>query len=100
MKKKVSVTKPQTTAYKISVPTFAGPLDLLLHLISRSELDITAISLVEVTDQYLAQVEAMKQGRISELIDFIVIGARLVLIKSRALLPAPPVAIEGEEEED
>lgn len=86
--------------YSISVPAFDGPLDLLLHLIDRQELDITAISLTQVTDQYLSQVEILEQDKIPELIDFVVVGARLVLIKSRALLPQPPVVLEGEEEED
>lgn len=86
--------------YQIDLPAFSGPLDLLLHLIERQELDITAISLVEVTEQYLGQIEPLKERRIDELIDFLVIAARLVLIKSRALLPQTPVLIEGEEEED
>ncbi len=80
---------------------FAGPLDLLLHLIDRQELDITAVSLAKVTAQYLSQIEALKQDRMEELIDFLVVGARLVLIKSRALLPQEPAVDEdGEEEED
>ncbi len=86
--------------YTIDLPSFAGPLDLLLHLIERQELDITAISLVKVTEQYLAQIEQMKQNRMEELIDFLVVAARLVQIKSRALLPQTPIIIEGEEEED
>lgn len=86
--------------YKIDLPAFAGPLDLLLHLIERNELDITAISLVSVTEQYLQQIEALKENRIDQLIDFLVVAARLVLIKSRALLPQTPVIVEGEEEED
>ncbi|VAW32930.1 Segregation and condensation protein A, partial [hydrothermal vent metagenome] len=81
-------------------PSFAGPLDLLLHLIERQELDITAISLLKVTEQYLNQIEQLKQNRIEQLIDFLVVAARLVQIKSRALLPQTPVIIEGEEEED
>ena len=54
--------------YEIAVPAFAGPLDLLLHLIERDELDITALSLANVTNQYLAQVEALKEGKVSQLI--------------------------------
>jgi len=90
------------TAYTIDVPAFSGPLDLLLHLIERDELDITAISLVTVTAQYLTQVEQLKGQRFEHLIDFLVIGARLVLIKSRALLPKSPTILieESEEEED
>ncbi len=86
--------------YTIDLPSFAGPLDLLLHLIERQELDITAISLAKVTDQYLEQIEQMKQNRMEELIDFLVVAARLVQIKSRALLPQTLVIIEGEEEEE
>jgi segregation and condensation protein A len=86
--------------YTIDLPSFAGPLDLLLHLIERQELDITAISLLKVTEQYLNQIEQLKQNRIEQLIDFLVVAARLVQIKSRALLPQTPVIVEGEEEED
>lgn len=86
--------------YKIDLPVFAGPLDLLLHLIERNELDITAVSLVQVTSQYLAQIEQLKEKRLEQLIDFLVIAARLTQIKSRALLPKPTVVIEGQEEEE
>ncbi|KAA3664939.1 MAG: hypothetical protein DWQ04_03175 [Chloroflexi bacterium] len=86
--------------YTIDLPAFSGPLDLLLHLIDRQELDITAISLVTVTEQYLIQIERLKENRIEQLIDFLVVAARLVLIKSRALLPQTPVVVDGEEEED
>lgn len=89
----------QLPNYRIEVPAFSGPLDLLLHLIERDELDITVISLARVTEQYLAQIEHLKQERIEDLIDFLVIGARLVLIKSRALLPKPP-ALPGEDVEE
>jgi segregation and condensation protein A len=87
--------------YTIDLPEFAGPLDLLLHLIDKQELDVTAISLAQVTSQYLQQIEQMKQGRVENLIDFLVIGARLSLIKSRALLPKiPALPGDGEDEED
>lgn len=89
-----------TNQYQIALPVFSGPLDLLLHLIERQELDITAVSLAQVTAQYLAQIEQMKENRMEQLIDFLVVAARLVLIKSRALLPQSPVIIDGEEEED
>lgn len=86
--------------YRVDLPVFNGPLDLLLHLIDRDELDITAVSLVQVTGQYLAQVRQMGDEQIESLIDFISIGARLVLIKSRALLPRPPIIPGGEDEEE
>lgn len=85
--------------YQVELPVFNGPLDLLLHLIEREELDVTAISLVQVTGQYLAQVRLMQSDQLESLIDFISIGARLLLIKSRALLPRP-IVLPGEDEED
>jgi segregation and condensation protein A len=86
--------------YQIDLPVFTGPLDLLLHLIERQELDITAISLLTVTEQYLEQVARLKENKVEQLIDFLVIGARLVLIKSRALLPKSPVLLPGDDEEE
>ncbi len=83
--------------YQVELPVFNGPLDLLLHLIERDELDVTAISLVQVTGQYLAQVRLMQSDQLESLIDFISIGARLLLIKSRALLPRP-IALPGEDD--
>jgi segregation and condensation protein A len=74
---------------------------LLLHLIDRQELDITLISLVQITSQYLQQIEAMKKDRVDHLIDFLVIGARLSVIKSQALLPKiPTLPGDDEDEED
>lgn len=87
------------STYRIDLPVFNGPLDLLLHLIERDEMDITSVSLAQVTAQYLAQIEEMKAERVDELMDFLSVGARLVLIKSRALLPRTP-ALPGAEEED
>jgi segregation and condensation protein A len=85
----------------LELPVFNGPLDLLLHLIEREQLDITAVSLAQVTGQYPAQVRQMSEGQLEGLIDFIGVGARLLLIKSRALLPRPIVPpVSGEDEED
>lgn len=85
--------------YRVEIPVFTGPLDLLLHLIERDELDITAVSLVQVTGQYLNQVRRMGEDQVESLIDFISIGARLLLIKSRALLPKP-ISLPGDDIED
>ncbi len=71
----------------VQLPVFEGPLDLLLQLIEREELDITAISLVQVTDQYLAIIEEMGRQGLADLTAFLVVAAKLVLIKSRVLLP-------------
>lgn len=75
--------------YTITLPTFEGPLDLLLRLIERAELDITTIALAQVTDQYLEHVRAMELPDPRPLAEFVALAARLVLIKSRALLPRP-----------
>lgn len=86
-----------TPAFQLNLPVFEGPLDLLLHLIEREELDITAVALVQVTDQYLKHLRAGDQIDATALAEFIAIGARLLFLKSRALLPKPPV--EDVEEE-
>lgn len=75
----------------VSLPAFEGPLDLLLQLIEQQRLDITVITLAHVADQYLAAVRAATDRRPADLAEFLVIGARLLLIKTRALLPRPPV---------
>ncbi len=82
--------------YQIELPAFTGPLDLLLQLIEQQELDITTISLAQVTDQYLARIRTIPDVAADELAEFVVIAARLLLIKSRVLLPAPPRK-DGEE---
>lgn len=77
--------------YAITLPTFSGPLDLLLRLIEREELDITTIALARVADQYLAYVRSLAEPDPRALADFVSLAARLLLIKSRALLPRPAV---------
>ena len=84
--------------FQLQLPVFEGPLDLLLYLIEREELDITAVSLVQVTDQYLSHLRAGEQIDATALAEFIAVGARLLFLKSRALLPRPPVDEEPEEE--
>lgn len=89
----------QTEGYKVSTPVYSGPLDLLLDLIDRAELDITTLALAQVTDQYLDYLENLADRDPAEVSAFLVIAARLVQIKSAALLPRPP-AIEAAEEVD
>ena len=72
---------------EVKVPEFSGPLDLLLSLIQRRRLDITALSLATVADQYLEQVLTM-EGELDALSEFLVLASQLLVIKSRALLPA------------
>lgn len=89
----------QGTGYVIRLDQFEGPLELLLHLIERQELEITAISIAQVTDQYLAYLEQAEDVPPAKLAEFVALAARLLVIKSRALLPQPP-ATEDEEEPD
>ncbi|MCK9517493.1 MAG: segregation/condensation protein A [Dehalococcoidia bacterium] len=85
---------------QISLPVFEGPLDLLLHLIERDDLDITAVSLVAVTDQYLKAINDSQGFNPHALAEFVAIGARLIYLKSRALLPRPPQEGDTQLEDD
>ena len=73
--------------FVLRLPLFEGPLDLLLQLIERAELDVTEVSLLSVTEQYLGQLRSGQGISIDSLADFVAMGARLLLLKSRALLP-------------
>src|ERR1043165_7599843 len=84
--------------YKVQTPVYEGPLDLLLDLIERAELDITSVSLATVTDQYLTSLKELEQLNADEISAFLVIAAKLLQIKSEALLPRPPTRGSGEED--
>ena len=88
----------QTRSYKVATPTFEGPLDLLLQLIERAELDITRLALAQVTDQYLEHLRNMTVLPAEEVSAFLVIAAKLLQIKSEVLLPRLPNREEGEED--
>lgn len=83
--------------YQTRLPSFEGPLDLLLRLIERQKLDITEVSLVTVTDQFLAFVAGMEDAPLEVIAEFTSVGTRLALLKSRSLLPRPPVQDDEEE---
>jgi segregation and condensation protein A len=83
--------------YSVTTPVYAGPLDLLLQLIEHAELDITAVALAQVTDQYLAYIHQI-QVPADEISAFLVVAAKLLQIKSEALLPRPPFRESGEED--
>lgn len=87
-----------TTSYKVATPIYEGPLDLLLQLIERAELDITKLALSEITDQFLDYLKILDEYSPSEVSSFLVIAARLMQIKSEALLPRPPQREPGEED--
>jgi segregation and condensation protein A len=73
-------------------------MDLLLQLIERAELDITKLALAQVTDQYLTHIRKMQERDLEEVSAFLVIAAKLLQIKSEALLPRPPTREAGEED--
>lgn len=85
-------------AYEVHLKDFEGPLDLLLHLISRAKVDIRDIFVSEITEQYLASLEEIDSIDMDAASEFLAMAAMLLEIKSRALLPKPPKPeVEGEE---
>jgi segregation and condensation protein A len=94
----LGIASHQTRAYTVTTPLYQGPLDLLLQLIERAELDITRLSLAQVTDQFLEYLQRIQDRAAEEVSAFLVIAAKLLQIKSEALLPRPPVREAGEED--
>jgi segregation and condensation protein A len=84
-------------ALEVILETFEGPLDLLLYLIRKQNLDILDIPIAEITRQYMVYVDIMKQVRLELAAEYLVMAAMLAEIKSRMLLPRPS---EDEEEDD
>ncbi|HLV99592.1 MAG TPA: segregation/condensation protein A [Ktedonobacterales bacterium] len=95
----ISAVASPPSPYTIHLSIFEGPLDLLLHLIERRQMEITAISLVAVTDQFLEYVQNWQEEEppMARLAEFITVGAKLLFIKSRSLLPQPPRDDESSE---
>jgi segregation and condensation protein A len=87
-------------ALEIFLETFEGPLDLLLYLIRRHNLDVLDIPMAELTRQYLAYVEVARSSRLELAAEYLLMAAMLIEIKSRMLLPRPSRAEEGGEPED
>jgi len=83
--------------YSIKIQDFEGPLDLLMHLIEKDKIDIYDIPIVDITEQYIAYLNAMKEFDMDVASDFLLMAATLLQIKSRMLLPKPPA--EGEDEQ-
>ncbi len=84
--------------YQVQTPLYQGPLDLLLHLIEKAELDITQLALAQVTDQFLAYLQTLDHLETEELSYFIVIATKLLYIKSQMLLPQSSLDLSTEEE--
>ena len=88
------------TDYKVKLEIFEGPLDLLLYLIKRDEIDIYDISIERITKQYLDYLQAFKELKIDIAGEFIVMAANLIYFKSRSLLPLDQQPPEEDAEED
>ena len=88
------------TEYKVRLEVFEGPLDLLLYLIKRDEIDIYDISLERITQQYLEYLQAFKELNIDVAGEFVVMAANLIYLKSRSLLPVDQQPPEEDVEED
>ncbi len=94
----LNISTHQAGSYQVATQVYEGPLDLLLQLIEHAELDITKLALAQVTDQYLEHLRQMQEHAAEEVSAFLVIAARLIQIKSEALLPRPPLRAPGEED--
>jgi segregation and condensation protein A len=88
------------TDYKVKLEVFEGPLDLLLYLIKRDEIDIYDISIERITRQYLEYLQAFKELKIDVAGEFVVMAANLIYLKSRSLLPLDQQPPEEDAEED
>jgi segregation and condensation protein A len=84
--------------YRINLPVYEGPLDLLLDLIRKQEMDIHNIPIAKVTEQYLDYLHQIEKLDIDVSADFIYMAATLIHIKSKMLLPADPLASEEEQD--
>lgn len=98
----ITLTEEQLTrftGYPVTLPVFEGPLDLLLYLIRRQEIDICDIPIARITEQFLDYLTLLEELDIEVAADFLVMAATLLEIKSRLLLPRPVLQEEAEEEE-
>jgi segregation and condensation protein A len=91
---------PEESAYKVRLDMFEGPLDLLLHLIHKNELDIKNIPIALITEQYLEYIQVMKDLNLDVAGDYLLMASTLLHIKSRMLLPPSENEEEEEEGED
>ncbi len=86
-------------ALEVFLESFEGPLDLLLYLIRRQNLDILSIPIAEITRQYMAYIDVMQALRLELAGEYLVMAALLAEIKSRMLLPRPPADADGSEDD-
>src|SRR6266851_4847245 len=88
------------TPYKINIPMYEGPLDLLLDLIKKQEMNIHDIQISKITAQYLEYLHKLEELDVDVSSEFIYMAATLIYIKSKMLLPADPLASEEEQAGD
>ncbi|MCB9870246.1 MAG: segregation/condensation protein A [Planctomycetes bacterium] len=81
-------------SYRVELPVFSGPMDLLLHLVKQQEVDIHDVRIATVLDQYLAHLDVLEALDLSDLGDFVVMASTLMEIKSRELLPREEIDLE------
>lgn len=86
--------------YEVKLQEFEGPLDLLLHLIKKEDIDIFEISIEKIIEQYLEYIEKMKQENLDVTSEYLVMAASLIEIKSKLLLPNKTLEIEEEIESE
>ncbi len=91
---------PPLNTYQLRLPTFEGPLDLLLRLIEREQLPISEVSLLSVLDQFIAFVHELEHFPPEAIAEFVSIAGRLSVLKSRALLPRPVIVPDEIDEID
>jgi len=91
-------TEEESTAYKVTLPTFHGPLDLLLHVIRQHKIDIFDIPIMLITEQYNAYLDAMESLDLEIAADYVYMAALLINIKSKMLLPRDENADEQQED--
>lgn len=87
-------------SYRVSTQAYSGPFDLLLQLVSRQKVDIGSISISEVAEQYLAEVERMQALDLDVASDFLLVAATLLDIKAASLVPDEPIKASSDEDED
>src|SRR5919201_4495393 len=94
--------EPSLEAVPVRLSNFEGPLDLLLHLIRKNEVNIYDIPIALITQQYLETIDLMQELNLDVAGEFLLMAATLIHIKSKMLLPRPETAagVEGDEQED
>ena len=93
-------TSQTELSYQVRIQNFEGPLDLLLHLIRKSEINIYDIPINLIAQQYLSYIEAMKELNLTVAGEFLVMAATLLQIKSKMLLPADETTADEEDGPD